>query len=237
LVELRASGDIDGCRSGAMEPDVGAWFDLLSFVPKYVHLRTLTRRGARLLALDEAHGPVTLDYFAVRVYRLPRGTATPETLLRQVRLELNELINPRFAKFQPVTAHDERRWRSRAPSGALLHMDPTQEVPLLCSQANKSHWRLSTVSTRAGQIHLLSGNREWGFAETDDNGWVFYTRGAERVSEIGDVPWQRLIFEGTRHLWGSFQRGLEHSINSRGGQALVEAPEIYHHPWSEVAAT
>jgi hypothetical protein len=235
-----------------------AWEGLISFRPDTRVQSALKDRFAlpgmrdAMHHLEDANGDINLDFYAVRVSTLPEiggRRATPEELLEHIRVNLNSFVDSRLAAFSPYEEPvDGTPWRGGTP-GAVMHIDmrmggenwnPDDGAVVLAEKA-PDHWTFSTLWTPGDQSHPVSGNRRWGFFREDNGGYVFYSRGADRVTLVVDLAVDTVIFSAADWLWKSFQEKVYQFVNAHSGAATVlpsvserwDWPAIrgqYHHP-------
>jgi hypothetical protein len=187
------------------------WADLIRFRPAADLLTAWEARGLRLLPLSDAYGDLNLDYYPVKITKLPivNGVQVDAAgLFHHVRTRLNEFIDTDNSRFDPYEQADDALWQSDNPLGSITNikvntMDlvgiPSFESPWLlpdfidqalvgCSATTPAlTWTFSTLGTTLSgallgpALHPVSGNRMFGLVQRDDH-WVFFTRGADRTT-------------------------------------------------------
>jgi hypothetical protein len=229
-----------------------AWQDLISFVPPVAIQRQILQRGLPAWAfhrIEDAVGQANLDYYAVRVSRLPQVkgfTLSATALLTLIRLNLNDFIDKRLTAFAPFGASDKKLWNSSNPLGSVLHLDfyrligriigsiPIDDGSVVVSDFTPAYWRVYTIWTAADQGHPVSGVREWGY-RPDGDGHVFYTRAADRLTKSLLLPFKDDVYAAQHTLWMSFQRAIEMFVNANNGQAAVLPPMANRYDWAQLA--
>jgi hypothetical protein len=227
-------------------PTGAPWTDLISFRPPTALQRAVKSREPtpvtnlwHMHKLEDALGPINLDRYEIEVSALPTlgGVAvTAEQLLGHIRLNINDVIDPSVARFSPYdVAIDGLVWRSFAPLGAVLHIHMLDDGSVLCARAASDHWLFSTIKAGTDGYHPVSGNRQFGFQPSGD-GYVFYTRGADRASGVELWTAGDSVFSGGDELWRSFQRGVAALVNSNGGSATIGSRFSERFDWDQIMA-
>ena len=120
---------------------------------------------------------------------------------------------------------------------------PANHGTVAVIDAARDHWTFATVQSPMDGPHPVSGNRQFGYTDNGDGTVTFYTRGVDRITDLGTrgVNWissavveSGVAFNGADQLWRSFQRGLAGHIVREGGQAQIEAPVVVRPDWSAV---
>jgi len=117
---------------------------------------------------------------------------------------------------------------------------------VVTSKHTSSEWRFSAVRGGSGWTavnlfrddrpgaHPVSGNRAFGFKKSE-TGWTYYTRGADRLTRIGEVPIARDFgFYQTDKLWKSFQQEVFAFVDKNEGEAEIGVPVSERHSWDMV---
>jgi hypothetical protein len=222
--------------------DIEQWRDLLIIRP----LTGASRYAAHDLA--DAHGPLNLDYYSVRVEVLPwrrdgSGRMTPQELLQDLRLSLSKYAGD-IAHFEPMSEDKDRTvWKSGDPSGAIIHIDMgtglanllKEDGAVVVSRASKTSWTFSTVDTPwLDWEHPVSGNREFGVKQLPGGAYELYTKGADRPTGLLDAAIQNTIFREADKLWRTLMDNVRLSIAARGGQAAVGVSKQHRYVWEAV---
>ncbi|MEV7244443.1 peptidoglycan-binding domain-containing protein [Streptomyces sp. NPDC093248] len=240
-------------------PALQAWERLISFRPSGPLQAGLNARfslfgPSRVVhAIEDAKGPVSLDYYPVRVEALPTdgsSTMTAEQLLEFVRRNLNDFVDgsPDGCNFQPYDPNiDTAAWLPpflpTAFTGAVVSIDMfssgvnVDDGSVVLSDNGPDHWVFSTLWTPDDGGHPVSGNREFGFTPGLAGEFVFYTRGADRTTSFIDSAAAATVFGAAHQLWLSFQRRLAGFVNGNGGRAIVESPDVNRYDWPTVQST
>lgn len=241
-------------------PDLSAWQHLIRFRPSSTIATTLYNKmtaitpsftlwdGWPLHTLRRASGPINLDYYPVKVTRMPTldgRTATAPQLLEAMRLKLNDLVDSRYANFEPYDDDEATLWQSSSPEGAVIHIDMRMGGPnmnpddgsVACTRKTSDHWLFSTIWSVADASHPVSGNREFGYTQGSDGSVTLYTRGADRLTRLVDDLMSDTVFSGAHSLWMSLQQGLKRWIDGAGGAAEILSPTSNRYDWEEVQRT
>lgn len=240
-------------------PGLRDWENLISFRPSTLVQAAMNARfqpplfpRPRILhAIEDGFGPVNLDYYPVRVSRLPTSGGTPmqaPELLEQVRRNLNDFVKRQpdgceFNLYEPLI--DTTAWLPLflpiGIEGAVLSIDinllhlNAEDGAVVLSESATDHWTFSTLWTPSDLDHPVSGNRRFGFSPVPGTGeLIFYTRGADRVTTSGNNLIGQEMFEGADRLWTSFQERVAAFVNANGGAATVEPRTWNRYGWPAV---
>jgi hypothetical protein len=240
-------------------PALQAWEPLISFRPPGPMQATLNARfglfgPVRVVhAIEDARGPINLDYYPVRVEAMPSdgsSTMTAEQLLEFVRRNINNFVDgsPDGCNFQPYDPNiDTGAWLppflSTAFPGAVVSIDMfssgvnVDDGSVVLSEIAADYWVFSTLWTPDDGGHPVSGNRQWSFTPASAGEFVFFTRGADRTTSVVDSLASATVFGAAHQLWLSFQRRFAAFVNSNGGRATIENPISNRYDWPTVQAT
>lgn len=217
-----------------LHPDINDFRELIYFRPP-----EQIQREKTVQYIEDGVGKVNLDYYAVQVNKLPPGTS-PEELLKDMRMDMNKFINTDHAKFSSEAA-DANRLKSD-PVGVPVHIDMYKgswnvaDGSVVVSESKPKSFTFSTISTWGDPIHPVSGNRQFGFEPNPNGGYIFYVRGADRLSSGPNLA--RLspptTFESAHTLWLSWQQKLTDNINQAGGQAEKGKEVSKRYSWEAV---
>lgn len=171
----------------------------------------------------------------------------PEELLEYFRLSItgDTFIDTSVCEFSLYDKATEGAiWNSKCAESAVIHIDmkvswlPSKlnnpdDGSVICSRHEATLFRFSTVKTLADNLHPVNGNREFGVwtrpgaavstapvhAVTRINlpQYVFYTRGADRVTDLDNHIMNRAVFGGGHELWSSLQRKFSQFVSRNGG--------------------
>jgi hypothetical protein len=227
--------------------DLSAWSDLISFRPPEAIQEAVKKKtdwgvASCVHAIERGKGPINIDYYPVKITKMPTITgalATPEILLRHIRLHLNEMVDWEHAGFEPFDAIENTKWISANPLGAIIHIDMApgggnlDDGSVVTSSVTQRSWTFSTIWISSDQGHPVSGNRMFGYTDNGDGTYTFYTRGADRPTSALDELAQEEIFAGAHRLWQSFQKGVATYVNApaQGGTAVIEQPVSERYDW------
>jgi hypothetical protein len=234
---------------------------MVVFKPEKMLRKALWRstRGGYFQLIEDGVGHLSCDYYAIKINRLPSHEGEPIEpidLLRHIRLNLNDFVDPSLAKFRPYGFNEETQrrnraqWMSELPKGALLHIDipvPFPDSPVeddatvMVSHATTHSWIFSTVFTpklwQAGNgAHPVNGNREFGVATGGDDRHTIWTRAADRLNGLLETggEWLGLVSKNQDRLWRGFQDRVVQFINDSGGSARASEPVVRTFDWDEV---
>ena len=207
-------------------PNLSAWRDLLNFQPPKGTLRELDRRNRQEAAryqyrpyaplapipyyvhtLDDAYGPVNLDYYSIVITKKPSLNGhemSAEEFLEYFRTHVNDVINPGDAHFNPYTPEDNKKWLSSDPVNTIFSiplgsivknplagpktLDPyirPDHGAVIASAVTPRYWRFTTIATPNDLEHAVSGTREFGVVPST-TGYTVYTRGTDRTTGLFD---------------------------------------------------
>lgn len=243
--------------------ELSTWKNILSFRPTEKVQKAVQARGKTWTVhrMSDASGRVNLDYYPIVIKKMPTigdREVTATELLEHVRKNLNKFINTSFAEFEPYEDADKKKWDSDKPNSSLLLIQiklipkVTDLALVVTSQDASNEWRFSTVRGGSGYkalndrgnpgAHPVTGNRAFGFYKNEDNnGWTFYTIGADRATRPMDqffgVPGASDIgFKQGDKLWRSFQEKLVTFVKSNGGVAEINATATVskRHDWDAI---
>lgn len=242
-------------------PALQDWVELISFRPPVPMQLGLNGRfqiagfPTRVIhSIEDAYGPVNLDYFPIRIEALPlKGgvSMTADELLEEIRRNINNFVDgaPQGCQFSPYDAAiDGPAW---APlflptgfPGAVMSIDmwvglPGPLAPLgnledgsvVLSEITHNHWTFSTLWTPDDRSHPVSGNRRFGYEILSAGEYMFYTRGADRTTTALDNQISTTVFGAAEHLWRSFQRRVAAFVNANGGIAHIEPADSHRYHW------
>jgi hypothetical protein len=234
------------------------WADLINHRPSVALQNALLARFAPSSGyfhpIEDGFGEINLDYYPVRVDKLPtvNGVAwTPEALLRHIRLNINDFLDQDIAhfepyepKYNPTSLRDKQCWESETPEGAVVSIDMKalrgsvniDDGSVVCSLFEPKRWIFSTLHTPEDGAHPVSGNRQFGFFRTEEGWTMFYIRGADRATEIqhdlGNVI--DIVFGAAENLWKSYQENLAKFIGEHGGSASILTHTRERFAWGAV---
>ena len=210
--------------------------DLVSFRPPDHVQWEVESTSAYLHHIEDAIGPVNLDFYPVVIYRLPsingQQLTAPE-FLEYIRLHFDDLLDHDVAELRPLDEESRDRWNSSDPTGARMSFQidipgiPVEEgASVIVSKVTPTSWIFSTMYTDKDGFHPVSGNREWGLVTQEDSPvMLFYTRGADRISEgMMAALASGKVFGGGHNLWSALQRSVESLVNSHDGEADILHP-------------
>ncbi|HKK61322.1 MAG TPA: hypothetical protein VJ951_02110, partial [Bacteroidales bacterium] len=236
--------------------NISSWLSLIGFKPPastISYLNQLSQQENRnwdIQAIEDASGTViNLDYFAVKINRLPNNAngvqMTPAEFFDELSANFMNLIDKENADFQFYSPQDQQRWYSQDPINTVFTIViPGDDGSVVASDFKTSdyyggNWIFSTLKAPFVEdgYHPVSGNRQFGLKRNRDGTFEVYTRGADRVTNFYHKWFQSAAFDGADKTWRSFQAGVMNYVNQRGGDAgtpsdLIE--EIKRPNWNSV---
>ncbi|MFL6333328.1 MAG: N-acetylmuramoyl-L-alanine amidase, partial [Pyrinomonadaceae bacterium] len=232
-------------------PALNAWTHLVNFRPPAAVQKELVGRsvvrGWRVHRIEDANGGINLDYYPVKITRLPtvKGRLIPiEDLFEHVRGNLDSVVDTRISEFAPVSQKDHDKYYSDDPVGAvisikmkLIGIAGAESGSVVVSEYSPGHWIFSTIWTTNDFDHPVSGNREFGYEAIEGGGgYRFYTRGVDRATGLLDAVMSDAVFNTGHALWTSLQEGIADFVNNNGGAAAVENPTSRRYDWPQLKA-
>lgn len=245
-------------------PALKDWENLISFRPPAAIQFGVNERFSSIVlpnrvchAIEDGLGPINLDYYPIRISAMPvfgDRMMTGVELLEFIRIdfnkgELNKFVDssPDGAIFNPYDSSiDDSLWLSGL-IGAVISIDiivsnivvsnlNPDDGSVVLSEAAPNHWTFSTIRTPNDLNHPVSGNRQFGFFPTVAGEFVFYIRGADRLTTFIDEILGDTVFAGGNNLWLSFQRRVAEFVNGNHGLATIESPLSDRYDWLAVQA-
>ena len=238
-------------------PDLSPWRELLNFelppeakaeLERRNKQRTFYFKGIPIVpsefyehTLEDAYGPVNLDYYPVEIYVKPKLNGremSAEEFLEYFRRHINQAVNPADAHFNPYTQADKEKWLSSDPTNAIFSIplgslyefedEPVRGLlsdpyvrpdhgAVIVSEVTPRRFRFTTIATHNDWAHAVSGTREFGVIPTA-TGYIIYTKGSDRPTNPYDIT----VETGTS-LWNSFFYGRHVGAVFGGGDALWSA--------------
>jgi hypothetical protein len=231
---------------GAALPNLSAWEYLISFRPPHSAQRSLERDWAPDWSphhIEDAYGEVNLDYYPVIVSTLPSGY-TVEALLEYIRTHFNSFIDTNISEFAPYDSAHATKWASFPATEAVVHIDMKtwggwanpDDGSVVCAEHVSSYWIFSTIWTPGDFAHPVSGNRQFGYANGGDGGFIFFTQGADRTTGLLDRAMSDTVFGAADALWQSLQNGIAGFVNANGGSAHAGTRQWNRYDWPAVQA-
>jgi hypothetical protein len=246
-------------------PGLRDWENLMSFRPPTVIQFGVNSRFSSIIlparachAIEDGVGPINLDYYPIRISAMPvSGGRVMQAieLLEFVRRNLNNFVDNSpngaiFNTYEPLV--DDPLWLppflQTAFVGAVISIDIFIDIPIfgginiddgsvVLSEIASDRWIFSTLRTPNDLNHPVSGNRQFGFFPGVAGEFIFYARGADRLTTFIDELAGNRAFAGADNLWRSFQRKLTNFVNSNGGLANIEPPLSNRYDWPTVQAS
>ncbi len=230
--------------------DATDWEPLISFRPSAPVQSVIKDRAYKwhVHRIEDAEGEINLDYYPVHVANLPTidgQSATAESLLKYIRLNINSFVDTKIAEFSPYDNEEAKKWRTDAPTGTVIHIDMKtaggrlnpDDGSVVVSETAPDHWTFSTIWTGLDRGHPVSGNRQFGFLRDAKGGYIFYTRGADRPTGLLDKAMSSILFSAAHNLWLSCQKKIADYVSNHGGSAAVGTAISVRVPWPTIKST
>jgi RHS repeat-associated protein len=225
----------NSCATYQNNNDYTPWKDLIEFKPLKSTIKAAQNRVSwlQLQPIEKAFGPqLNLDYYSITITKLPGKFESVEAFLSFFREKINEFAKGSNAEFEQYNEAEGQIWFSRSPLSSVMRFqinDPvynTDDASVLTSKYSSNYWIFSPVFTFNDFGHPVSGNRQFGVVDNQDNTFTFFTRGADRIHAPVD---QRIggqkVFDGADKLWRTTMLNVVNYINLNGGSA-TENPHI-----------
>ncbi|HEY0596171.1 papain-like cysteine protease family protein [Sphingopyxis sp.] len=187
----------------------------------------VSARGFSIQTIESAAGDLNLDFYKVDIVRFPDGWDAPR-LLEYFITNINSFVDTGNTEFKPYDSSDTQRLASADKVGTAFELDIVgpDDAAVVISARQQVRWgefyAVTTIEAPNTGSHPVSGHRQFGYYQTA-NGWVFYTRGADRsTAPLPGTEW--IIWQGAEALWQSFQAKMVAFINGNGGEASARTP-------------
>ncbi len=227
-----AGGTLIGYPTSAKLDRVYDWKNQLLYkVPADITSKLKTRSMYVQYAHDESYsGDLNTDFYRVRIDAFPTlggVLTTPETLIKYIRLHINDLIDTDISDFSPYDAAvDGPVWNSDNPLEAVMKIDIAgpDNASVAVTSFNPRGWRFSTVHTPDTGTHPVSGHRDFFIGRDSKNRkFYFVVKGLDMsstgVAGLGFPIGGEYGFGKADELWVSLQDKLIAFINANGGSA------------------
>jgi len=229
-------------------PDLSDWKDLISFRPLHSVQSAMIVASHKLQPLEKGYGDVNLDYYPVEIRKFPTVNGKvlkPGDFLSYFRLNINNFVESGSADFKPYDPASGKLWKSQKPIDSVISIKLLQlfgksveKGSVVVSDSSSDYWIFSTVRTSKDGWHPVSGNRQFGIEKgKGSKNYVFYTKGADRVTTFVDQTGQSLfsaVFSSADKLWVSMQKKIADYINANGGDAVVSTKTSNRYKWDSV---
>ncbi|KAL8925785.1 MAG: hypothetical protein Q9208_003282 [Pyrenodesmia sp. 3 TL-2023] len=215
------------------------WADLISFSPPVDIYKDLKTRNMELQPLEKAYGnTVNLDKSSVEILKLPTVNGEASHRRRTVEHYLNSYVDNSLANFRPYTPTDGTLWASENPLRTVFKIDVfPNNAAVVCSEANATRWRFSTIHTEDTWDHPISGTREFGLQKSTTGNPVICTRGVDRPTSLHVAAGAFFAYSQQAKLWQSFLTKVADFVNKNGGQAHVVPHVQKFLLWNELIGT
>jgi hypothetical protein len=176
---------------------------------------------------------LNVDFYRLRIGKFPSLNGlmfNTASLLKYIRINLNNLIDTSYADFSPYEpAIDKSVWESDNPTNAVLKIDVKgpDNASVVVSLSKPNGWRFSTVHTAITGTHPVSGHREFFIAKDDSNGNTYFViKGLDMASSgvagLGLPVFGEYGYEQADALWKSLREKIIRFINANGGLAYSD---------------
>lgn len=189
-----------------------------------------------------------LDFYPVKINSLPIVNSqqlTPQQFLQYIRVNINNFVNTSISSFTPYNhygVNDQALWNSSNPDKAIVSINISGNDGSVITSFDPQHpekWIFSTIKDPYNGSHPVSGNREFGYMVDPAGGYIFYTRGVDRLADpIGTLLQSTtgIPFNSADNLWKSFQEGISTFVNQHSGSASVETRSQIFPDWDVLRA-
>ncbi|TAF77863.1 MAG: hypothetical protein EAZ53_01235 [Bacteroidetes bacterium] len=229
----------DACPSG--------WEYLISFDPSTTCQGEINRRIAlstyspnpyknwSFLKLCQAKGSkINLDYYPLNIKKLPtinNISVSKNALLNYVRTHLGDFLDESISSFVSYSSEDKSKWVTTDPTGTVMvfKINIVEDATVIASRFSSDSWIFSTIQSPDDFQHPVSGNRMFAIELNNNGEYVFYTKGADRLTGILDNAISnvnQIAFENADKLWRSLLVKLNDFINRNGGISNIKENEI-----------
>lgn len=231
--------------------ELSYWLPILLHRPKADDIQRLQEKfkddlpdlvpyGWPLQLIENGTGVVTFDRFSLEIAKFPTVSEREldlKSLVRFIRLRLNDFINKRLTEFEPYDQEEANFWKKGDPAGALIGIDAAgpDDFAVVCTGATDTTWTFTTCWTPRYWSHPLSGVRMFGLEQNPATGkYEFFTAAADRPTmHFDDVTSPLAQLLGTA-LWESLLDGVETFVNKYDGEASNKQKTKFRAEWSAV---
>jgi hypothetical protein len=222
------------------------WDSILSFRPSDSVQKIAAQDGWVFDELENGNGDLlNLDYYPVEISRFPSASGQqfgPGTFVEFVRTHFNFFLDPTFTSFTP-TAGFEGKWAAGTEGAEVTFGIRFQTLPgqvsipayVFLAEKTADHWIFVTGHPPQAHDHPVSGSRKFGIEQIASDRWLFYTRGADRVTPTFVPQDPDVVFGGGDDIWSSFQDRLADFVKNNGGQASGQSQSSKRYCWSQVS--
>jgi hypothetical protein len=231
--------------------ELSYWLPILLHRPKADDIQRLQEKfrddlpdqvpyGWPLQLIENGTGVVTFDRFSLEIAKFPTVSEReldPKSLVRFIRLRLNDFINKRLTEFEPYDEEEASLWKKSDPTGSLVGINAAgpDDFAVVCTGATDTTWTFTTCWTPRYWSHPLSGVRMFGLEQNPATGkYEFFTAAADRPTmHFDDVTSPLAQLLGTA-LWESLLDGVETFVNKYDGEASNKQKTKFRAEWSAV---
>ncbi|GAL85782.1 Rhs family-like protein [Sporocytophaga myxococcoides] len=247
-IDNTLTGDKDNVNAQNKSKDFSPWADLIPLKPSNAVVDAAAERvtGLMLQPIEEAYGnQLNLDYYSVSITKLPTGTS-PEQLYEYIRQNFAQFKTGSGTNFTAYDSDEGAKWKSKDAIGSVMTFEiplfgdggpftpNLDELSVIATDVKPNYWVFSPVFTLQDLGHPVCGNRQFGLIPNQNQGYTFFTRGADR-------PWggpdalldNALVFPGAERLWPQVMANVVKYVNDNGGQATVNPYISKRIDWTE----
>jgi hypothetical protein len=229
--------------------DASGWKSLIDFRPSPELQSALNQHGWHPQDLSQGVSRnVNLDYYAVDISNLPTlggKEMTSNSFLEFIRSRLNFFVDHSLGSFSPGNETERADWiAGKIGSKVVFDMEiPTiSPVPRIARPAQvvlidkgPDYWRFAT-GWDIPPKHPVSGVREFGIKTLPNGHSLFYTRGADRISDSPiDSLLENMIFDSGDASWRGMMDRVLDFVSTHSGQASLSAPSVNRPCWEDVS--
>jgi len=219
-------------------------------IPGAPHYASTYQEWWYVQGLKEAKGPiVNLDYYSINFDRLPVVNGkqlTVEETLNHIRLNLTGYSGVAFVPSPYTNSNETANWNGNPLNAVINIAIPVDRGDVIVSDYSVTNdaasWTFSTIHTPFAYDHPVSGTRMFGVEKTASS-YVFYTRGADRLTGYGDAfiglmtdiknrGQYAIQYDQGDQLWRSLMTKLKsdlfdsQAINSSVNQPMISRPDF-----------
>jgi RHS repeat-associated protein len=222
--------------------EFGPWKDLIEFKNEDAFKLANSRQWWTLerQPIENAQGPgLNLDYYSVTIDKLPDGYTSPTELLNYMRKNFSDFKKNGGSNFEEYSSSEGKIFQSKNPVSALMRFEVYQggvnidDLTVITSDAKSNYWVFTPVASLFDSYHPVSGNRQFGIIENDNGSFTFYTRGADRPTNVVDALVAPVIFSGAHKLWTAVMNNVSDFVNKNGGSAKINPSISKRIYWDE----
>jgi hypothetical protein len=248
LVNNDPNSLIETCLNSNSLFPLSFWSELASFTPPAVVIDKINSLSGdwEIQDIEDASGNrVNLDYFPIKITTLPEKSPgvryTADEFLAYIRKHINDFAIKEGTHFDAIPG-DENLWLSDNPLTAVISITINpDDGSVITSQHEPCCWIFTTLKADSDWFetddgwHPVSGNRQFGYSQNPDGSYIFYTKGADRVTTWYHNLGEDMAFNGADDLWTNFQANVKAFVNEEGGLSSLSSAAVALRPnWAEI---